>query len=151
MQSNDVLRNGESGGGDAVSSPRYSWWPYVKSIIRRYPQLKERHSDLHTPSAISNYSGERGSPQASRTTENVAIRELPSTAQREYEAVRRAIETTEHYNNGRDRLRIIKLVLWDGTHTLEGAALMIPCSHKTARKWHGEFIRMTASYYGLMD
>ena len=33
----DVLRNGESGGGDAVSSPRYDWWPYVKGMIRRYP------------------------------------------------------------------------------------------------------------------
>ena len=134
-----------------MSKPRYDWWPYVKDMIRRYPQLKERHNDLHTSSAISNYSGERGSPQTSRTTENVAVRELPSTSQREYEAVRRAIETTEHYNNGRDRLRIIKLVLWDGTHTLDGAALSVPCSERTAKRYHGEFIRMVASFYGLMD
>jgi hypothetical protein len=134
-----------------MSKPRYDWWTYAKGMIRRYPQLKERHGDLHTPNAISSYSGERGSPQASRTTESVAIRELPSTSQREYEAVRRAIETTEHYNNGRDRLKIIKLVLWDGTHTLAGAALTVPCAWRTAAQWHGEFIRMVASYYGLMD
>lgn len=134
-----------------MSSPRYDWWSYVKGMIRRYPQLKERHKELHTQSYISNYSGERSGLQASRQTENVAIRELPSTQQREYEAVRRAIETTERYNNGRDRLKIIDMVLWKRTHTLEGAALMIPCSYKTARKWHGEFIRMTAGYYGLMD
>lgn len=87
----------------------------------------------------------------SRTVENLAIRELPSTSQREYEAVRRAIECTEHYSNGLDRLLIIKLVLWDKTHTLEGAAMQIPCSVRTVKEWHREFIRLVASYYGLMD
>ena len=134
-----------------MSSPRYDWWPYAKGMIRRYPQLREKYNDLHSVSAISNYSGERGSPQASRTTESAAIRELPSTSQREYEAVKRAKETTERYNNGRDRLKIIKLVLWDSTHTIEGAAIQVPCSEATAKRYHGEFIRMVASYYGLMD
>jgi hypothetical protein len=135
----------------SLSSPRYGWWTYVKDIIRRYPALKALHADLHTSSVISNYAGVRASPQASRTTESVAIRELPNTSQREYEAVRRAIDATERYSNGRDRLKVIRLVLWDRTHTLEGAALMVPCSYRTARRWHTEFICMVASYYGLMD
>lgn len=134
-----------------MSKPRHDWWPYVKGMIRRYPSLKERYQDLHSISMIANYSGMIGSPNASRTTESTAIRELPSTSQREYEAVRAAIDATERYNNGRDRLKTIKLVLWDGTHTIEGAALQIPCSWRTAAQWHGEFIRLVASYYGLMD
>lgn len=58
---------------------------------------------------------------------------------------------TERYNNGRDRLPIIKLVLWDRSHTLEGAALMMPCSWRSAAQWHGEFIKLVAKNYGLMD
>lgn len=81
----------------------------------------------------------------------LAIRELPSTSQREYEAVRRAVETTEHYRNGQERLKVIELVLWKKTHNLQGAALQIPCHVDTAKVWHGDFIRLVASYYGLMD
>lgn len=31
------------------------------------------------------------------------------------------------YKNGQDRLKVIKLVLWDRSHTLEGAALCVWC------------------------
>ena len=135
-----------------MSKPRYDWWPYVKGMIRRYPALKEQHEDLHSTSVVANYSGmPRGGGGGGRGLESAAIRELPSTKQREYEAVRRAISTTERYPNGRDRLKIVKLVLWDRSHTLEGAALMVPCSGITAKRWHGEFIILVAKYYGLLD
>ena len=134
-----------------MSKPRYDWWGYVKSMIRRYPALKDELSDLHSTSETVNYSGMLGGSGASLTTELTAIRELPTNKQREYEAVRRAIATTERYRDGRDRLKVIKLVLWDGTYTLEGAALQIPCSFWTAQNWHCEFIRLVASYYGFMD
>ena len=134
-----------------MSRPRYTWWSYAKAMIRQYPQLKEELSDLHSSSATANYSGMPGGSGPSRSTELIAIRELPTVKQREYEAVRSAIEITERYNNGQDRLRVIKLVLWDRSHTLEGAALCVPCHYKTAQGWHNEFIRLAASNYGLMD
>ena len=124
-----------------MSKPRYDWWPYVKGMIRRYPALKERYMDLHSPSVVANLSGMPSGTSVSRPTENVALRELPTTEQREFEAVRKAIETTERYANGLDRLRIINLVLWKQTHTIEGAAQQIPCAWRTAAQWHGEFIR----------
>ena len=134
-----------------MSRPRYDWWSYVKCVIRRYPALRAEMADLHTVSGTANYSGMPGGSEPSRSTEAIAIRELPTVSQREYEAVRRAIETTERYRNGRDRLKVIKLVLWDRSHTLEGAALCVPCSYDTAQNWHCEFIRLVASHYGLMD
>ena len=134
-----------------MSRPRYDWWPYVKGMIRRYPQLKERHDDLHSTPITASLTGMPHGYGASRKTELIAVRELPSTSQREYEAVRRAIETTERYRNGLDRLSVIDRVYWKQTHTLTGAALMVPCGWRTAARWHGEFIRMVASYYGLMD
>lgn len=134
-----------------MSKPRYDWWPYVKGMIRRYPQLKEEYLELHNTKTTVSYSDEPRGSDISRSLENAAIRELPHNKQREYEAVRRAIETTERYRNGLDRLRVIDLVFWRRSHTLEGAALMVPCSWRSAARWHGEFIKLVASYYGLMD
>lgn len=134
-----------------MSKPRYDWWTYVKGMIRRYPALCREYGEIHTMPMTVSYTDHIGGGDVSRSTEAVAIRELPTTKQREYEAVRRAVETTGRYRNGADRLKVIKLVLWDRSHTLDGAAMMVPCSIATAKRWHREFIIMAASYYGLMD
>ena len=138
-------------GEKEVSKPRYDWWPYVKGMVRRYPALRAEYADLHSQSVTANYSGMPRSGDVSRGTEDIAVRELPTNSQREYEAVRRAIEQTKRYQNGLQRLAIIRMVLWDRQYTLDGAALQIPCSWRTAAQWHGEFIRLVASNYGLMD
>lgn len=134
-----------------MSRPRYGWWPYVKSMIRGYPALKEQHDDLQSASVTANYNGMPGGGAASRTTEDTAVRELTPTAQREYEAVRLAIDQTARYENGTQRLAVISMVFWQRTHTLEGAAQQVPCHYKTAQKWHNEFIRQVAKNFGLLD
>lgn len=134
-----------------MSKPRYKWWGYIKNVIRAYPGLKREYDDLHEQSVTANMSGMPGGGSVSRGVENIAVRELPRTSQREYEAVRQAISVTEHMNASRDRLKIIDLVYWKKTHTLEGAALMIPCSYRTARRYHEAFIELVAQKYGLMD
>lgn len=66
-------------------------------------------------------------------------------------AVQRAIDQTMKMDNGQDRLRVVDLVFFKQTHTLEGAALMVPCHYETARHWHTDFIKLVAKEYGLMD
>ena len=134
-----------------MSKPRYDWWGYVKGMIRRYPQLKEEYADLHRQATTASYSGMPGGGGVGRAVEQVALRELPSTRQREYEAVRLAIEATKHLKYREDMLKIVDLVFWKRTHTLEGAALMIPCHYNTAQKYHSEFILLVAGAYGLLD
>lgn len=134
-----------------MSRPRYDWWPYVKGMIRRYPALRLELQQLQGQSITPNYSGVSVKSGTSRSTELTAIRELPTTNQREYEAVRRAIEATERMTASRDRLRIIDLVFWKRSHTLSGAALMIPCHYNTAQKYHADFILTVAAFYGLLD
>lgn len=134
-----------------MSKPRYDWWGYVKGMIRRYPSLKEEYADLHRQSVTQSYTGMPGGGGSGRTVEEIALRELPTTKQREYEAVRRAVAATERMKNSCDRLKVIDLVFWKQTHTLEGAAMMIPCSYRTARRYHEDFIKLVASAYGLMD
>lgn len=137
-----------------MSKPRYDWWGYVKGMIRRYPALREEYQDLHSTSMVADYSGlPRGGGEA-RALESLAIRELPSTKQREYEAVRRAVEATERFRNGRDRLKVIQYVFWSGykgRDILRCAALSIPCCYDTAQTYHEEFIYLVANFYGLLD
>ncbi len=77
--------------------------------------------------------------------------EVSGNAFREKEAVKLSVEQTEAMENGETRLSIIDMVFWKQTHTLAGAAMAIPCSERTARRWHTEFIKTVAKNYGLLD
>lgn len=135
-----------------MSKPRYPWWGYVKNMIRAYPEHKLEYEALHTQSMAIDMSGmPRGGGGASRTLENLAIREFPATKQREYEAVRRAVEAIRKTPNGKAWYSIIDLVYWRNSHTLDGAALEVGYSKDRAKQLHGDFIRMVARNYGLMD
>lgn len=134
-----------------MSKPRYRWWGYIKNVIRAYPGLKKEYEALHEQSVTANVSGMPGSGEVSRGTESIAIRELPFTKQREYEAVRRAVEYTKHFKNGEERLKIIDLMYWKNSHTLAGAGQKVGYGYDRARQIHQEFIVAVATYYGLMD
>lgn len=134
-----------------MSKPRYGWWGYAKYIIRQYPQRKADYDELHRQSMTPNLSGMPGSSDISRKTETTAVKELPRVEQKEYNSVRLAIETTKHFKNGFERLEIINLVYWKKSHTLEGAALKVGYSYDRAKQLNNEFIRLVASYYGLLD
>ncbi len=134
-----------------MSKPRYPWWGYARNMIRAYPARKKEYEQLHEQSVTANMSGMPGGGDVSRGTEDVAIRELPHTRQREYEAVKRAIEVTQRQWNGKERLRIIELVYWKRSHTLDGAAFAVGYGYDRARQLHGEFVRLVAANYGLMD
>ena len=135
-----------------MSKPRYDWWPYVKGMIRRYPALKNEYNALHQQTITQQLTGMPGSGSVGRAVESCAIKELPSTKQREYEAVRRSIAQTENAPyTGEIRMKIIELMYWKRSHTLDGAALETHCSYCTARRYHAEFIYLVAKNYGLMD
>ena len=78
-------------------------------------------------------------------------RYIQGPALREREAVQRAIDQTEQMVDGKERLQVIDLVFFRQTHTLEGAAVLIPCSERTARRWHTDFIKAVAKEFGLLD
>lgn len=73
------------------------------------------------------------------------IRRYPGRVNRnERRAVQLAVEKTEQLEDGAERIRIIDMVFWKKTHSLEGAAQQIPCSYETAKQWHADFIREVA-------
>lgn len=121
-------------------------------MIRKYPALSEKYKDLHEQSVTANYSGMPRGGDVSRSVEEIAVRELPFTEQREYEAVRLAISQTERYKNGRERLRVIRLAYWDGCEkTLDEVAAATHFGVATIWRYHGAFIKLVAKNYGLMD
>ena len=70
------------------------------------------------------------------------IRRYPDAVnENERSAVEAALAETERMRGGEDRLKIARMVLLQGTHTLAGAALQIPCSERTAQRYHADFIR----------
>ena len=44
---------------------------------------------------------------------------------------------------------LIDLVLWKRTHTLQGAAMVVYVSERTAQEWHRQFIYLVAEKRGL--
>ena len=134
-----------------MSKPRYIWWSYAKGMIRQFPELKEEYDDLHRQNVTACMTGVPGGGSASRTTEVVAMRQLPPIKQREYDAVDQAIRETQKMPNGKYRLKIIKLVYWTSSMTIEGAAMEIPCSKETAWRYHRDFVRLVGKNYGLTE
>ncbi len=131
-----------------MSKPRYRWWGYIRNVIRAYPELKKEYDALHQQSITANISGMPGSGSVSRGTESIAIRELPRTKQREYEAVRKAIDFTRRMPNGDLRLRVIDLVFWKERRKLLDAGESVGYAYKTARTIQSTFIKLTADAYG---
>ena len=132
-----------------MSSPRYGWWGYVKSMIRKYPVRKETleaFKGLSSP-VLTGLPG--GKHRVSRPTENAALRELTPVEQKEFDAVDKAIVFTQKLKTGDERMKVISLVFWKG-YTLQNACLKIPCSYDTAQNWHRDFVRKVAENYGLL-
>ena len=92
------------------------------------------------------YGGTHGDGQ-SRSTEKLATISLGDLTDREVDAVQRAIVMTKSLPNGEERLKLIRMVYWQRTHTLAGASLACGVSEATGRRWHGDFIRLTAEKF----
>lgn len=102
---------------------RYPWWGYVRYIVCQYPEWNKIRQS----------------------------RELTRTESKGWSSVKKAIDSTERMGNGLARLNVIRMVYWDGTHTLNGAALEIPCDRSTAARWQRKFFEDVARNRGLLD
>lgn len=123
-----------------------NWREVTREIIREYPTLARLDRELKECSITPNLNGMPGGGGTSRKTELTAMREFPPDKQRKLDAVRRAISTTGRYRNAKDRLRVIDLVYWQQTHTLQGAAQHCHYSWETAQEWNAAFIELVDAY-----
>lgn len=142
-------------GGNYMSKTREPWWGFCRNIVRMYPAYLERYRALHDVSMTANYTGLPGDSTPSRSTEDVATRELTQTEQKSLDAVEAAIRATLRRKDGEERLRLIGLVYWpkryDQALTLKEACFKVNISERTAWRWHRDFILTVARYRGLLD
>lgn len=132
-----------------MSKPRDPWWPYIKNVLRAFPAMQMELKARQMQSVTVRYNAAGGSSGPGRTTEQAALRELDPARQREYEAVRKAIHKTSCLPDGKLRNEMIRLVYFRKRYNLSGAAWACHISEPTARRWHGEFIRLVATYLDL--
>ena len=130
-------------------SRRRGWWYYTRDIVRNYPVLRERLRELRTPGTTGEGLGRSSEP--GRSTERLALRDLPKAERRELEAVERAIAVTRGLPDGKERLQVIRLVHWRMSHTMTGAAQTVHVSLSTAYRWQNDFFVLVARLRGLVD
>lgn len=92
----------------------------------------------HVKAIIQGYPGQAGKDLSRVETMN-------------YEAVKAAIEAAQRMENGEARMKVIRLVHLDRTHTLEGAALEVPCGYATAARWQRKFFEEVARNRDFLD
>lgn len=137
-----------------MSKPHYFWWGYVRACIRDYPvkcrQMEEKRQGKDNGLPCVRIQHLR------RPTEGRALACLSGAGftgqkRREYDGVRMAVEDTALMKDGKERIRMIRLMYQDSGFKLTRAAEEVHISERTARRWHGEFVRLVASHMGLMD
>ena len=118
---------------------------------RNYPNLCLELKDKQSISKTSNYSsGHRGSGEA-RGTEYAAIRQLSPVKMREYEAVLKAVEAAGSVpGNGHLRMKLVEMVYFKRTHTLEGVCQVLHISYGTAKNYNHDFLCCVAKNFGLL-
>ena len=131
-----------------MTGPRRGWWGYIKWVIRDQPTKRRELLEMQSAGGFD-MDGMPKATEARRTTEDKALRGFVGQKAREFDAVERATETTRGYNNGPLRLKFVDLVFWRRSHTLEGAAMVCHISRRTAIRFHGDFIKLTARYMGF--
>lgn len=138
-----------------MSQIRNPWWGFCRNIVRNYPLYLARYRALHDVSMTANYTGLPGDSSPSRSTEEVATRELTQTEQRSLDAVEAAIRATQQRRDGKERLRLIGLVYWPKQPN-QGLKLYEACDkvhicYKTAKRWHRDFILLVAHFRGMLE
>lgn len=116
-------------------------------MARNYPFLREELYER-----MSAYSGKRDDMGVKRPTENAAMRELPGIKQKEYTAVRKALDVSETMNgSGSIRVKLVDMVYFQQSHTLYGAAMALHISERTAKRYNGDFLRAIGVAYGFLE
>lgn len=91
------------------------------------------------------------SGNVSRTTENIALQQLPPAIQNEYDAVTRAVDITMLLPDGEKRVELIRRMYWKGKKLdITDVISKIGVAEATGKRWHGAFIRLVGECAGYI-
>ena len=116
------------------------WRRQARRALRDYPRLKKKQGA--TDQQITPVYG--GSPvqhEATRVTEDIALRSTLTEAEANIiSAVEFAMQMQSWYYNADARLKMVKLVYFRKTHTMQGAAMECGYSFDSICKWNTEIL-----------
>lgn len=120
--------------------------------VRNYPSRKAEYEELHRQQLNQKLSGMPGGGGVSRTTENIALRQMAPMKQVEYDAVTRAITITGLRPDGDKRLELIERMYWQGRKLNIGQVIkQIGIAEATGWRWHSQFIRQVGECLGYVS
>ena len=134
-----------------MSSYRHWWTPNVARALKEFPALIAKKDELRKTSIIAKYSSDPWSGTAQRTTENIALTDLPPAEAALVDAIESALDEISRRRDGDEILRLIDLVHFRRSHTLYGAAVALNMSEITAKRKNGDFIRLVAKKLGYLS
>ena len=132
-----------------MSKPRYNWWGFALAMIRDYPNRQKELKEMHEQKVTANLNGMPGAHTASRTTEGIAIKQLPAQEQREFDAVDKAIRRVKGMTEPKLRMAVIKTTLLEG-YSIPTAAMRLNTAERTARRYRWQFILLVGHMYGFL-
>lgn len=65
------------------------------------------------------------------------------------DAIDRALEETAKMTDGESRIEVIRLIHFDKTDTIDGAALKVHASRRTVQRWNSAFINLVGRNAGF--
>lgn len=124
---------------------KFRWYGLVVKIIRNYPEMKLAKEAMRSVS----HSDDGIHTQASRTTENIALRMLSEREEQDLDAVEQAIEDIGRSRDGGEILRIVDAVDWQG-YKLNLIADKMYMHRNTAARLRRKFIYAVARNLGYL-
>lgn len=94
---------------------------YLHEILRDYPEIKRKPADKRT------------------------AQELRRAA-----VVSEMLDDLRRMTDGQHRQRLVKLVYFDRSHTVYGAAMVIGISRRQAERWNAKMVENLAGKIGLI-
>lgn len=124
-----------------------SWRSEARAALRQYLKLKRRQGE-NEATITPVYGGAAVQHSVSRTTENVALRStLTEREENVISAVEFMMAMQSRYYNADARMKMLSLVYFRRTHTMQGAAMEVGYNINTVKAWNTEML--TAVYVAI--
>lgn len=66
-------------------------------------------------------------------------------------AIRKSLAEIKQGRDGEDKVKLIEMVYFKKSHSVDGAALVLHVSERTAHRWNSEFIYILGKRMGFLE
>lgn len=129
-----------------MSRTKHWWYFSVVTAIRQYPTLAAKKAELQKQTLTPAYEATIRGSEPGRTTETAALRQLPPAEEVWVDAVEQATEEILRHRDGREVMAIVRMVDFQRTHSVAGAAMELNMDRVTAWRRRSRFVYTVAKY-----